>query len=258
MEKETLLISDDQGLLFLTYEKATTKLFEIWKTEFLLAYESNFEKEEYADEILSFVKNVIFNRVNNNQKDFARFDFEPIKKYQFYVHLAAFKTGKKINYCFMNREIDGKKIDPFEGEDIPEVYAGAFWKYYQYLIKGNFLNSKDDENIIVNLTIEEAAYLCYYNRTELTYQNCNEIVKCYGNNSGVALLNSLIDFKNNKLGSGTSSTVKLNENKIKRYEKIIPLISNEKGKLEAIQVLKELIENFELAKKNGTLNESND
>ncbi len=258
MEKETLLTSDDQGQLFLIYEKATTKLFEIWKTEFLLAYESNFEKEEYADEILSFVKNIIFNRVNNSQKDFARFDFEPIKKHQFYVHLAAFKTGKKINYCFMNREIDGKKIDPFEGEDIPEVYAGAFWKYYQYLVKGSYLNSKNSENVITNLSIEETAYLCYYNKVEVTHQNCNEIVKYYGNNSGLALKHTLDNFKKNRLGSGTASTVKLNENKIKRYEKIIPLISNEKGKLEATHVLKELIENFELAKKNGTLNESND
>ncbi len=258
MEKETLLSSIDQDQLFLKYDEATTKLFEIWKTEFLVAYESNFEKEEYADETLAFVKNIIFNRVNNSQKDFARFDVEPKKKYQFYVHLTTLKTGKKINYSFMNREIDGKKIDPFEGEDIPEMYAGAFWKYYQYLVNGKFLNLKEDESTIINLTIEETAYLCYYNETEVTYQNCNEIVKVYGNKSGVALLNSLIDFKKNKLGSGTSSTAKIDENKIERYKKITPHISNEKGKLEAIRVLKELIENYELAKKNGTYDDSKD
>lgn len=189
MEKESLLTSDDQSQLFLTYEKATTQLFEIWKTEFLLGYESNFEKEEYADDALASVKNIIFNRVNNSQNDFTRFDVEPLKKYQFYVHLAAFKSGKKINYCFMNREINGEKIDPFEGEDIPEVYAGAFWKYYQYLVKGNYLNSNHSDSIIAKLSIEETAYLCYYNKIELTLQNCDEIVKSYGNKSGLALKN---------------------------------------------------------------------
>lgn len=252
MENNTKLSEDVQNELLIVYESATSKLFEIWKTEFLSAYEANIEKDEYADEILTWVKNTIFNRVNTSLKDFVRFDFEPDKKQQFYVHLFCLKASKKINYSFLNREIDGKKIDPFEGEDIPEIYAGAFWKYYQYLVKGDFRNTKEVN--IIKLTIEEAAYLCYFNKTEVTEQNSNEIIKLFGNKSGRSLINSISDFKNKNIDSGTS-TLKKDQNKIQRYKKIIPYISNEIGKQQAIQILNELTFNHQKAINDGAYND---
>ncbi|MBK9542592.1 MAG: hypothetical protein IPO49_09795 [Bacteroidetes bacterium] len=251
----TLISTDDKEMNFQSeFNNAVNYLFEEWKKDYLLEINNCPDKDEYLDERMIFFKNIIFNKTVDSVMGFPWLNTIELDRSRFYSHLRLIRTNKYFRYEFMNRTINGKRLNAFDGDIIPEVYAGAAWKFYCWL---NEINSKTyirSDTTTVQLSLIELAYVCYFNNENVTPETHYEIAKKYGVKPSIKLYQEYKKFVKDGLGSGISSKQK-DKNKIKRYEKIISEITNESGFEKAKLVLDELKTNHAKALCDGLYSE---
>jgi len=236
----TLISTDDEGMNFQReFNNAVNYLFEMWKKDYLHEINNFPDKDEYLDERMIFFKNIIFNRKVDNVMGFSWLNTIELDRSRFYNHLRLIINNKFFRYEFMNRTINGKRMNAFDGDIIPEVYAGAVWQFYLWLKDANNVEILETNVASQKLSLYELACICYYNEEIITPETYHEIAVKYRVKPSIKLYYIYKSFLKNELGSGISSKQK-DKNKIKRYEKIISEITNESGFEKAKLVLDEL------------------
>lgn len=236
------------------YETLVAKVFEKYKINFQNEYEISPNKDECHKDHLTYFKSIVYGRNFNPDKGFFWLSTDPLMNRQFYAHLTSIKKNILHNYNFLNRTIDGNRID-FKTEIIPEIYAGAVWKFYCWL--ENICDSSKqnaevdleveikDENIVLpqkeiqSFSGLEIAFLYYFNNTKITTKNIAEIALKHNRTPG---------FLNNKnfqfLGDCTDiermiDSKKRNIASKNLYKKMIPFLLEE-NKQKPVEILNKL------------------
>jgi len=240
------------------YETLVSKVFEKYKIDFQNEYEISANKYECHKEHLTYFKSIIYSRNFNPDKGFFWLSADPLMSRQFYVHLTSIKKNILHNYNFLNRTIDGNRID-FETAIIPEIYAGAVWKFYCWLEE---MSIKFDENSNENIKVEsndeiiimpqngdqtfsglEFAFFYYYNNIPYTKKIITSIAFKF-DLSTVSLRNKNRQFlKENTDIVRMTKSKKRNIASIDLYEKMIPFLlkKNKQKPIEIFNKLKERV-----------------
>lgn len=251
-------MNTETNILKNEYETIVSKVFEKYKINFQNEYDISPNKPECLNEHLTYFKNIIFTRRFNPDKGFFWLSTDELMNRQFYAHLTSIKKNSFNNYTFLNRTIEGNRID-FKTDIIPEVYAGASWEFYCWL---KAMSDKVDEKSNVNIEAEsndeiiimpqsvdqtftalEYAFFYYYNNIPYTKKIIASIALKH-DLSAENLKNKKRQFlrENTDIDKMTKSR-KRNIASCDLYEKMIPFLleENKQKPIEKFNKLKERI-----------------
>lgn len=207
-------------------------------------------KEKFSKTIPILKEQPIYNKYTGlsktkikSKEEFAKFLIDLTKRIITNINgLKLYETGKlssieniKLELILRNRELELNELKSLDSSDeTGYIKYLKFWfgteKKFIDEITPLLKTDISDKDKKPELTISQVALKLFYEGVNVTRDNCNELIKKYGYNSGDKLYNeySFFSSTSNRKGNPDPPTKLRFQNKIKLFEGVIEVLNQDK------------------------------